>query len=347
MTWENKRKIHIARGTEANIITASASDKSEKFFTDGQPLHIEGNRNYLSIANTEGLQTTSISPILMEPIKVREVKGYISDINTTHKFTLSADNTEANMYIFTDEKSESGKGNAYINVGANLGLSFRRAGNEIASIPQGNDYFLINPNYYLKSAKIQSTELKDIAGGLAISISSTGSGITLSKPLNTIHNTSIGNTTSGKLTSNYETELNKTTTINDKLNITANTIISNKLHNSDNKLVLDFTNSNIISESLNITNTLTTNNGVISNLYAGSNTSSTSSPLYVNSTAVNINQPLTISDNFTFNGNQFIINSSKDNTKFTGITVGSISNTINTTAKIYGTLEVNCINLII
>lgn len=279
----------------------------------------------------------------MEPIKVREVKGYISDIDTTHKFTLSADNTEANMYIFTDEKSESGKGNVYINVGENLGLSFRRTGNEIASIPQGDDYFLINPNYYLKSAKIQTSNIKDINDGPAISINATNPGIILNKSLSTNYATTI----SGKLISNTETELKTSTTINDKLYIKADTIISNKLHDSEDELVLDFTNSNIKSESLNITNTLTANNSVISNLYAGSNTSSVSSPLYVDSTTVNINQPLTISNNFTFNGNQFRINSSKDNTKFTGITVGSTSNTINTTAKIYGTLEVNCINLII
>ena len=51
MAWENKRKIHIARGTEASIINASASDKDENYFTDGQPLHIEGNRNYLGVAS--------------------------------------------------------------------------------------------------------------------------------------------------------------------------------------------------------------------------------------------------------------------------------------------------------
>ena len=136
MAWENKRKIHIARGSESQIISTAQKAVSSNEFTDGQPLHIEGSRNYLSISNTEGLQTTSISPILMEPIKVREVKGYISDINTTHKFTLSADNTEANMYIFTDEKSESDKGNFYLNRCKYIGLCYRRAGYDIASIPR-------------------------------------------------------------------------------------------------------------------------------------------------------------------------------------------------------------------
>lgn len=310
MAWENKRKIHIARGSESEIITASQQNTNE--FTDGQPLHIEGSRNYLSIANTKGLQTTSISPILMEPIKVREVKGYISDINTNHKFTLSAptENDEDNMYIFTDEKDDSGKGNAYINVGGNLGLSFKRAGNEIASIPQGNDYFLINPNYYLKSANIQTSNINDITGGSAINISNTSSGITLYKPLSTNYATNIA----GKLTSNTETELKTSTTINDNLYINANTTINNILHNQTNELILNFIESNIKSKSLNISDTLsilgtlTTNNATINNLYAGTSSPSESSPLYVTNETITINKPFIDNDVMTLNGNITVTN---------------------------------------
>lgn len=351
MAWENKRKIHIARGTESNIIAASASDKGEKFFTDGQPLHIEGNRNYLGVASCTDPWT--IAPNLIEPIKVREVKGYLGDINTDHIFTLSIDNKEENMYIFTDEKfnsvnDEPAKGNAYINVGENLGLSFRRKGNEIAGIPQGNDYFLINPKYYLRSENIYTKNILDVNGVNSITINEDNNGIVLNKVLTTSKNVTI----SGNLTSNTKTILNNSTTINNDLIIDAETTISNVLKNSNESTLIDFSNNeiktaDIAANNISTSSSLTANQAIINTLYAGATSTNINAPLYVTSDQISINQPLTLSNNLIFNGSTFTINSSKDNTKLKGITVGSTSTTAQTTAKVYGTLEVNCINLII
>lgn len=346
MAWENKRKIHIARGTEASIINASASDKDENYFTDGQPLHIEGNRNYLGVASCANTVTWTIAPSLIEPIKVREVKGYIDDINTDHIFSLSANSDEKNMYIFADEKFESGTGNAYINVGENLGLSFRRKENEIAGIPQGNDYFLINPAYYLESENILTTDIKDIAGVNAITINND---IVLNKTLTTSKNVTIS---SGNLTSNTKTTLKTNTTISDQLTINAETTISDILKNQNSSTLIDFKNNEIkineiIATDITVNNistlsSLTSNQAIINTLYAGTTSANTNTSLYVTSDQVSINKPL------TFSGSTFTINSSRDNTKFKGITIGTTSTSSSyTTTKIYGTLEVDCINLII
>lgn len=99
MAWINKRKIHVARGTTANII--ALDNEENKLFTDGQPL-FNKDRGYLGIAN--GSQEAKY----IAPIKVRTIEGWGNEIDSeTGSYTLKSDGTgedsKANHYLFTGD----------------------------------------------------------------------------------------------------------------------------------------------------------------------------------------------------------------------------------------------------
>lgn len=142
MAWRNQRKVHVARGTETAIVNIDSNDESLKF-TDGQPLHIEGARNYLAIAT--GTQNGKD----IVPIQVRTLKGFVGDIKDG-VYQLSTNTDLKNSYVFSGDGN-----NAYINVGSNLGLELKRDNVTIASIPYSkSDSLLINSSLYLESNNI-------------------------------------------------------------------------------------------------------------------------------------------------------------------------------------------------
>lgn len=100
MAWTNKRKIHVARGTTANII--ALDNEENKLFTDGQPL-FNKDRGYLGIAN--GSQEAKY----IAPIKARTIEGWGNEIDSeTGSYTLKSDGTgegskKANHYLFTGD----------------------------------------------------------------------------------------------------------------------------------------------------------------------------------------------------------------------------------------------------
>lgn len=100
MAWENKRKIHVARGSTANIV---ALNNEENKFTDGQPL-FNKDRGYLGIAT--GTQDAKN----IVPIKVRTIEGWGNEIDSkTGSYLLKPDGDEegskANYYLFTGDSN--------------------------------------------------------------------------------------------------------------------------------------------------------------------------------------------------------------------------------------------------
>ena len=98
MSWSNKRRIHLARGTTNNILAISSNNiDNPNLFTDGQPL-FNKDRGYLGIAN--GIQPAKN----IMPIKVREVEGYGNEIDG-NTFTLNSSPT--NHYLFTGNTTKT------------------------------------------------------------------------------------------------------------------------------------------------------------------------------------------------------------------------------------------------
>lgn len=95
MAWENKRKIHVARGTTANILKISGEANK---FTDGQPL-FNKDRGYLGIAT--GTQDAKN----IVPIKVREVTGWTNELDSNGVYTLNGE--QDGYYSFGSSKKDN------------------------------------------------------------------------------------------------------------------------------------------------------------------------------------------------------------------------------------------------
>lgn len=98
MAWENKRKIHVARGTTANILKISDEANEANKFTDGQPL-FNKDRGYLGIAT--GTQDAKN----IVPIKVREVTGWINELDSNGVYTLNG--KQDGYYSFGSSKKDN------------------------------------------------------------------------------------------------------------------------------------------------------------------------------------------------------------------------------------------------
>lgn len=95
MAWENKRKIHVARGTTENILKISGEANK---FTDGQPL-FNKDRGYLGIAT--GTQDAEN----IVPIKVREVTGWTNELDSNGVYTLNG--KQDGYYSFGSSKKDN------------------------------------------------------------------------------------------------------------------------------------------------------------------------------------------------------------------------------------------------
>ena len=92
MAWENKRKIHVARGTTSGILNISGEANK---FTDGQPL-FNKDRGYLGVA--AGIQDGRN----IVPIKARTIEGWGSEISGS---TFNLSNTPTKHYLFTGDNN--------------------------------------------------------------------------------------------------------------------------------------------------------------------------------------------------------------------------------------------------
>lgn len=346
MAWENKRKIHVARGTNDKLVAAKADNQT---FTDGQPL-FNKSKGYLSIANITKLTDGYTNPVIasvMDPVKTRTIEGYTTDTETDNSFILTDTNT--GHYIFTGRD-----GKVYLKTTPNFYL-YRQGidGINTGDIKDtdilvlnidGDNNLILNDNYYSKIKNIRTTNLYDLSGNRGIEIGA--SEITLNKSLVSSQNVTFNGTTTlngntnilgktlifgktdksstisvyGNTTIDGTTVIDGTTTITGiKLTISANTELNSNIHNALNTLVINPTDASIK------TATFTSTDIMVNNLFAG-NGIETDAPLEVINNKITLRQP----------------------TDITGkVTIGTTSTSATTVIeKVYGTLEVDCINLI-
>ena len=106
MSFDNRHKIHVARGINENLVRSSALQSA------GQPV-FNKDKHYLSIANgEEGGSNTLGSFKDVVPLRARTVEGWLSDketfgANSSDTFELSTENT--GHYRFTGEDNDGDK----------------------------------------------------------------------------------------------------------------------------------------------------------------------------------------------------------------------------------------------
>ena len=177
MAWENKRKIHVARGSTANIV--ALDNEEENKFTDGQPL-FNKDRGYLGIAT--GTQEAKN----IVPIKVREVTGWTNELDSNGVYTLN--NTQDGYYSFGSGKDgnvhlatqkdfileraiKPNQGNAYTFSTIFEYLVQNNKLNFNVPIETNNDIKIIGNDKKIQAINAQINNLNDTSGKTAIALS--------------------------------------------------------------------------------------------------------------------------------------------------------------------------------
>lgn len=166
MAWTNKRKIHVARGSTANIV--ALDNEEENKFTDGQPL-FNKDRGYLGIAT--GTQEAKN----IVPIKVREVAGWTNELDSNGVYTLNSaqdgyysfgGGKDGNVHLATQkdfilEKAIKNQDNTY---DFSSVFEYLVQNNQLNfNVPiNANNNIVISGNKYLKSRLIHVNEIKDL-----------------------------------------------------------------------------------------------------------------------------------------------------------------------------------------
>lgn len=310
MAYNNRQKIHIARGTAASIVGEEVAKQSE-----GQPAFIE-DKLYLTIGPKGGDKFFS----QVSPIRVRTVEGWLSDKETDDGFTLSAE--RANHYILTGR-------NGYVYLATAPEFKLMREGqtetlsllNKEAGMNEtAGSYLLVDTNSYIKSNNIHTQYLKDL-NGKDILVGN-DSGLQLKKDTTISNNTFTSGkqaTFNTKTIINNELSINATSTVDGTLNLNAETILAGNIHNSDSSLLIKPADASATLKTLNVTT-----RGDIKELYVGG--TDINAALHITSDKIDINKPTSISSKLT-------------------VGVSSNAATVDA-AQIYGTLTVNRINLI-
>lgn len=156
MAYTNKRKIHIARGTSANLLNgAKFAEDKDRIQNAGQPAFIE-DKFYLTVGGKSNKRFDE-----QVPIRVRTVDGYISDTEDLSNNTFQLSSNKSNRYTLTGVK-ESGTPIVYLNT-TDANFDIRR--NTTSMLKVDSDKVLINPDKYIESLKINTSYIKSITDG--------------------------------------------------------------------------------------------------------------------------------------------------------------------------------------